>query len=161
MAVIQKISGVLATTGPATYFGSDSQSESATNYDYLRIEGDDGREYYLERVVVPSYLDATLTSGTRGSFYIVPIAVPKLFGSHQVYSLFALSASDGKLRQAIPQAARCTTDGKIGNALRLFWYGTILMPAFGVGLLYWIAALRFILIKAPVEEMQQALQGTS
>lgn len=156
MANIQKITGVLANTGPVTYTGPDSRVESAAVYDYLRIEADDGREHYLEKVSVPSYLDATLAPGTTGTFHVVTVTFPKLFGSHQLRYVFATS-SDGKLRQAIPQAARCATDGNIGAALRLLWYGTILMPAFGIGLLYWFAALRFMLVKAPVSEMQRAL----
>lgn len=89
MGATQRITGVLATTGPATYIGSDGRVESATIYDYLRIEGDDGHEYYFQNVAVPSYLDATLAAGMKGSFYVAAIAIPKLFGSHQAYCLFA------------------------------------------------------------------------
>lgn len=158
MTTIQKISGVLVNTGPATYTGPDPRAESAAVYDYLRIEGDDGREHYLEKITVPSYLDATLAPDTKGCFYVVTITFPKLFGSQQFRYLFATS-SDGKLREAIPQAARCATNGTVGAALSLMLYGTILMPAFGIGLLFWYAALRFVLVKAPVSEMQRALDS--
>lgn len=160
MATIQKITGVLDTTGPVNYSGPDRRAESAAVYDYLRIEGDDGREHFLEKVAVPSYLDASIAVGMKGTFYFVTITFPTLLGSQPVRYLFATS-SGGKLRQAIPQAARCATQGNIGVALRLFWYGIILMPAFGVGLLYWLAALRFIRIKAPVNDMQQIVDTSA
>lgn len=154
MASIQKISGVLANTGQAVHIGG--QAESAAVYDYLRIEGEDGKEHYLEKVAVPSYLDATLAPGTKGNFYVVVIDFPKMFGSHQLRYLFATS-SEGKLRQAIPQAARCVTDGNLWEALRLFGYGVVLLPAFGYGVLLWLWALRLMLVKAPVADMQRAL----
>lgn len=156
MAIIQKISGDLANTGPTTYTGPDCRVESAAIYDYLRIEGDDKKEHYLEKVIVPSYLDATLSPGTKGIFYVVTITFPKLFGSHQIRYLFATS-NEGKLTHAIPQAARCATDGNGGQALKLLLLGTMLLPAFGYGLLFWLLALRLMLVKAPVDEMQQAL----
>lgn len=156
MASIQKISGVLANTGPAAYIGG--RAESAAVYDYLRIEGEDGREHYLEKVAVPSYLDATLAPGAKGNFYIVTINFPKMFCSHQLRYLFATS-SDGKLRQAIPQAARCVTDGNLWEALRLFGYGVVLLPAFGYGVLLWLWALRLMLVKAPADDMQRALDA--
>jgi len=154
MASIQNISGALVNTGPAVHIGG--QAESAAVYDYLRIEGEDGKEHYLEKVAVPSYLDATLAPGTKGNFYIVSIDFPKMFGSHQLRYLFATS-SEGKLRQAIPQAARCVTDGNLWEAIRLFGYGVVLLPAFGYGVLLWLWALRLMLVKAPVADMQRAL----
>lgn len=160
MATIQKISGVLANTGPATYTGPDSRVESAAVYDYLRIEGDDGREHYLERIAVPSYLDATMAPATKGVFYVVTIPFPKLFGSHQLRYVFGTS-SDGKIRQAVPQAARCVTDGNGGAAFKLLVLGTFLLPAFGYGILFWLLAWRLMLVKAPVDEMQRALDADS
>lgn len=159
MATIQKISGVLANTGPCTYTGPDSRAESATIYDYLRIEGDDERDYYLEKVVVPSYLDVACDPGVKGGFYLVTIPFPKLLGSHKIRYLFAI-ASDGKRREAIPQAVRCVTSGHGGYIFQLLVLGVALLPAFGFGILFWLLALRLMLVKAPEDEMRQALNAS-
>ncbi len=159
MATIQKISGVLANTGPASYTAPHSQVESGAIYDYLRIEGNDGRERYLEKVIVPSYLDVTLAPGMEGDFYIALITTPKLLGSRQLCCLFATSTG-GQLRQAIRQSARCATDGNGIEAFKLLVLGTLLLPAFGYGMLFWLLALRLMLVKVPIVEMHQALGET-
>lgn len=158
MASIQKISGALTNTGPCTYTGPNGHVESATIYEYLRIEGDGGREYYLEKVVVPSYLDVACDPGLKGVFYLVTIPYPKLFGSHPIRYLFGIS-SNGKLRGAIPQTERCVTRGNGGYVFQLLVLGAFLLPAFGFGMLFWLLALRLILVKVPVDKMQQALNA--
>jgi len=156
MASIQKMFGTLTNTGPCTYTGPNGRVESATIYEYLRIEGGDGREHYLEKVVVPSYLDIACEPGLKGEFYLVTIPYPKLFGSYQIRYLFGIS-SNGKLREAILQAARCVTSGHGGYVFQLLVLGTFLLPAFGFGMLFWLLALRLMLVKVPVDKMQQAL----
>lgn len=152
MANIQKVSGRLVALGPTTQNGTGG--ESSVTYEYLRFETENGGEQYFERVVVPSYLDSALGFGTKGDFAIATIAIPNMFGSNPIHVVFATSC-EGKPRQAIPQAARCVTSGSGGLIMKMFLLGLILMPAFGVGLVFWVWALRLMFIKVPVIDMQQ------
>ena len=156
MATIQKVTGRLAALGAMTH--SRAGGESSVIYEYLRIETEGGNEQYFERVIVPSYLDSVLSFGAKGDFFVLTVPFPKMFGSSPVHIVFATSC-EGKPRQAIPQAARCVTSGNGGLALKLVLFGLIMMPAFGFGLVFWIWALRMMLVKVPMTDMQRLANG--
>ena len=154
MASIHKVTGRLAALGPTINL-RPTGGESNVIYEYLRFETSGGDERYFERVIVPSYLDSVLGFGAKGDFFVLTVPFPKMFGSSPVNVVFATSC-EGKQRLAIPQAARCITGGNGGFAFKLFMFGLIMMPAFGFGLIFWIWALRVMLVQVPMPEMQRA-----
>ena len=156
MATIQKVTGRLAALGPMIHSGAGG--ESSVIYEYLRFETKEKEERYFERIIVPSYLDSVLGFGAHGDFYVLTLRLPKMFGSSPVHVMFA-NACEGKARHAIPQAALCLKSGHGSLALKLLLLGAITLPAFGFGVVLWIWALRMMLIKVPMVEMQQNVNG--
>lgn len=153
MARIARVIGKLEATGPAE---RASNPLNLALYSYLRIVGDDGDELFLEQVFVPAYLDSTLSLGTPTELYVVTIPYPKLFGSHDKSFVYGMTLN-GTRRNALKEV-RQIFQGTKGAAFHLFWYGLVLMPAFGFGLLFWIAALRLLQLTLPEHQMSESLK---
>lgn len=153
MSVLRKISGRLVSTGPVVHGGVHNGAEPGALYDYIRMEGCDGQEEYLERVVIPGFLDSLIDVGVVGTLYIVEVPIPTMFfGSKPMCFVYAVETG-GKVRKGIEQTQRCLQSAKTG-ATKLFGYGFILLIAYGFGLLLWIQAYRLVSIKLPLAQMQ-------
>lgn len=155
---IWKIQGRLMTTGPVLHDGIDNGSEPAAIYQYVRFEeeGRSGAGAYLQNVFVSSYLDSLLDAGVAGTFYVVELAMPKLFGSRPFYFIYAVEIG-GTLYEAIPQTKRILNGCK-GAVGKLAWYGLILLIAWGFGLLLWVQAGRLFAMQLPEAAMANSLQ---
>lgn len=156
---IRKIQGRLMATGPVLHDGVDNGSEPVAIYQYVRFEEEGRREVYLQHVFVSSYLDSLLDAGSAGTFYVVELAMPKVFGSRPLYFIYAVDTG-GKRYEAIPQTKRILNGCK-GAAGKLAWYGLILLIAWGFGLLLWVQAARLLALQLPEAAMANALQGNA
>lgn len=152
MSIVKKISGELVATGPVVHDGAHNGAESVAIYDYIRLDGA-GEELYLERVIVPAFLDSLIGVGIAGTFHFVEVRIPTLFGSKPMYFIYALEIG-GKIRKAIEQTQRCLRSAK-GGAVKLFGWGCVLLIAWGFGVLLWIQAYRLITVSLPLDEMQR------
>lgn len=152
---IRKIHGRLTTTGPVLQDGVDNGAEPAAIYQYVRFEEEGRREVYLQHVFVPSYLDSLLNAGSVGTFFVVELAMPKLFGSRPFYFIYAVEIG-GTLYEAIPQTKRILNGCK-GAVGKLAWYGLILLIAWGFGLLLWVQAGRLFSMQLPEAAMANSL----
>ncbi|MDH0342066.1 hypothetical protein [Chromobacterium haemolyticum] len=155
--MVRKIKGRLVATGPVMHDGVDNGAEPATIYNYVRLQDENGGDTYMQQVFVPAVLDSLLDVGTAGTFYVVEVAIPKLFGSRPFHFVFGLEVG-GKLYQAVPQTRRILNGCK-GGAAKLAWYGLILLIAWGFGLLLWVQAARLLSITLPESEMTAVLAG--
>lgn len=155
-ADLKKIRGRIVAAGPVVYDGVDNASEPAAIYRFLRLVDEAGQEIYLEHVHIPAFLDSLISSGTVGTFYVMGIPIPKPFGSKPFYFVYALNI-DGRLSDAIAQTNRLLRACKAG-ALRLAWFGLILLAAWGFGVVLWIQAVRLLSLSMPEAEMQRSLQ---
>jgi hypothetical protein len=154
MQYIKTYSGKLEATGPVINDGPASgSSESCAFYDYLRLDGN-GQEIFLERVMIPAYLDSLAKLGSVMTLGVVAVPVPTtFFGSKPVHLVYALETG-GKARMGIDQAVRLHRSIK-HRAFTLFWYGLILLPAWGFGVLFWIRAIRLITFRLPLNDMRK------
>lgn len=152
MSILRKESGELVATGPVVHDGAHNGAEPAAIYDYIRLEDEGGREIYMERVMVPAFLDSLIDVGTKGKFYIVEVRLPKLFGSKSMHFIYAINVN-GKVRKAVEQTQRCLRSVK-GGAIKLFGYGCVLLIAWGFGLLLWIQAFRLMRVSLPLADMR-------
>lgn len=154
MSIVRKVSGSLVSTGPVVHDGANNGAEPAALYDYIRVEDHAGEEVYLERVIIPGYLDSLIDVGTVGTLYIVEVPIPTMFfGSKPMYFVYAVETG-GKVRKGIEQTQRCLRSAKAGAA-KLFGYGFVLLIAYGLGVLLWIQAYRLLKINLPLAQMQR------
>lgn len=152
MSILRKVSGELVATGPVVHDGAHNGAEPAAMYDYIRFEDEGGQEVYLERVIVPAFLDSLIDVGTKGKLYIVEVRVPTLFGSKPMHFIYAIDVN-GKVRKAVEQTQRCLRSAK-GGAIKLFGYGCVLLIAWGFGLLLWVQAFRLMRVNLPLADMR-------
>ncbi len=152
MSILRKVSGELVATGPVVYDGAHNWAEPAAMYDYVRLEEDGGHDFYMERVMVPAFIDSLLGVGTKAKFYIVEVRIPTLFGSKPMHLIYAIDVN-GKMHRAIEQTQRCLRSAK-GGAIKLFGYGCVLLIAWGFGLLLWVQAFRLLRVSLPLADMQ-------
>jgi hypothetical protein len=155
MSRTRTLSGELVATGPVVYDGTQfGAAEPYSMYDYLRFEDEAGKDLYIERVVIPAYLDSSIRAGMEATFLVVEVPIPTMLGSKPMHFVYAVETG-GKMRRAIEQVQKIFRLTK-GAALPMFWYGLILLPAWGFGLVLWIRAVRIIKLRLPLDEMRQA-----
>lgn len=152
MARIVRVIGRLEAKGQAQY---ERDRGNYAIYDYLRFENEDQTEMYFERVCIPSYIDSLISPGSLSEFHIVTLSYPKVFGSRNFSFLYAITIN-GKTKESFDEIRHCFSSSKWG-ALNLFWIGIVLMPAFGFGLLLWIAALRLLGLSLPEQQMKDSI----
>ena len=126
----QKLTGTLAL-GPVQYGGSVAVYES------LRVG-----KTYLKAVKVVGQLDTLLRNGENCTLWVATIRTPTPFlFKRNIYMVYAVEV-DGVVHQAIDVVRREWTSSKIFTFLTLFGVGIPTMFLFGMGLLFWINALR-------------------
>jgi hypothetical protein len=140
-----KVQGRLAATGTAQSHGAPLWTST---FEYLRFETPESGSKHLQEVIVPSSVQALMELGDRGEFELMFVPYPKPFGTYERCFLTGVCTERGKV-DAMPEVRKWISASK-GAALNFFWLGLILMPGFGIGLLFWICALRLLLIKQPL-----------
>lgn len=155
MSRTRKLSGELVATGPVVYDGPQSGvAEPYSMYDYLRFEDGTGKDIYVERVVIPAYLDSSVRTGMVATFLVAEVPIPTMLSSKPMHFVYELETG-GKTRRAIEQVQKVFRLTKRA-AYPLLGYGLILLPAWGFGLLFWFRAIRLIRLRLPLNEMRQA-----
>ena len=153
MAGIVRVVGRLEAKGPVQY---ERDRGNYAIYDYIRFQGEDQTETYLQRVCIPTYLDSSISIGSPAEFHIVTLSYPKIFGSRDISYVYAVTLN-GKTKESLNEVRRCFSSSKWG-ALNLFLVGIILLPAFGFGVLLWIAGLRLLGLALPEQQMNEDIK---
>lgn len=115
--------------------------------DVVVLENDAGGIMRLIDVVVPCSIHWMLEVGEQGQFEFLYVQYPKPFGSYLRCFLIGLRSKRGNV-QGAPDVQKWMRASR-GAALHFFGYGLILMPAFGLGLLFWICAVRLVMVNLP------------
>ena len=141
-SMIQKLTGTLAL-GPVQYGGSVAVYES------MRVG-----KTYLKAVKVVGQLDTLLRNGEDCTLWVATIRTPTPFlFKRNIYMVYAVEV-DGVVHQAIDVVRREWTTSKIFTFLTLFGVGIPTMFLFGMGLLFWINAVRLPFAQLPLAEMR-------
>lgn len=130
-SMVQKLTGALAL-GPVQYGGSVAVYES------LRAG-----KTYLKAVKVVGQLDTLLRNGENCTLWVATIRTPTPFlFKRDIYMIYAVEDATGVVHQAIDEVRREWTTSRILTFFVLFGVGIPTMFMFGLGLLFWINALR-------------------
>jgi len=149
--------GNVCTTGPGINDGVRNAAEPCTYYSYIRFEDSNGGNKYLERIFIPSYLDSLISVGTNAKYHIVEYNVPTPFGSKPFRIVYAIEINE-KCFSAIEEAKKIFSTSKLG-ALKLFLFGLITLPLWGIGLIFIIQGVRLSFLSLPDTEMVKGLEG--
>lgn len=142
MSAVQKISGRLVLGEPA-------QERTATKYRYVRV-GD----AVLKTVKIPVELDSLLREGQACTVWVATIKMPTpLFFSATVRIVYAVEV-DGKLHQAVDEVVRGVRAEKLWLAGGLGVVGLFTILLY-VGFLFWIAAVRMLMVDLPLDEIRR------
>lgn len=148
---LRTITGQLASGG-----STEENQQGATLYTYLRIDPVDDADGYVEGVLVTPVLDSLLRSAGTMTFYFAEVRMPRLVGSRKYHVLYAIGRQ-GRVTEATAASCRLVNQQKV-SAWQLLLAGTVLMLAYGLGLLLWIWALRLLLIQLPTAAMRQEIR---
>jgi hypothetical protein len=130
---------ILHQGGPDDCYHLDSVVFRDINGTIVRVMG----------VVVPGAIYWMLKAGVRGQFKLLHLTYPKPFGSYLRSFLIGMKSSEGSV-DGESNVRKWVRDSK-GGAFHFLWFGVVLMPAFGVGLLLWICAARLLMLTVPSE----------
>lgn len=145
MSAVQKLTGSLAL-GPVTYH------KAAAVYDYMRVGS-----AYLKNVKIVGSLATLLRNGEDCTLWVATIRTPTpWFTKANIYMVYAVEVG-GVMHQAIEEVRREWGISRVLSFFILFGTGVPTMFLFGIGLLFWINALRLPFANLPIEEMRRAL----
>lgn len=125
--------------------------------DSLAIRGSDGHTTRMVGVVVPGAIYDVLKPGVVGNFAVLVLTYPKPFGSAERTFVVRLKSAEEFIDGI--QNVRAWVRSSKGAALHFFWYGIVLMPAFGFGLLLWVCAARLLALNVPPDVSAVSLRG--
>jgi len=125
--------------------------------DSLVILESNGQTVRMVNVVVPSAIYDVLKPGDIGDFDTLVLNYPKPFGSAARTFVVRLKSA-AECIDGI-QNVKAWVRGSKGAAFHFLWYGIVLMPAFGFGLLLWICAGRLLALNVPREVAMSSSQG--
>lgn len=142
MSLTQKLTGVLAL-GPAKH------EKAAEVYDFIRVGST-----YLKNVKVIGQLATLLRDGEECMLWVATIHTPTPFlFKTKIHMVYAVEAG-GVVHQAIEEVQREWTASRVLSFFILFGVGVPTMFFFGMGLLFWINALRLPFANLPLAEMR-------
>lgn len=142
---VQKISGVLSL-GPVKH------EKAAAVYDYMRVGS-----AHLKSVKVVGQLATLLRNGEECTLWVATIRTPTPFlYKTEIHMVFAVER-DAVVHQAIEEIQREWTLSKTFAFFTLFGVGFPTIFLAGLGLLFWINALRLVFVKLPLEQMRAAI----
>lgn len=143
MTHLQAISGTVVSVGP----GEHDPGPDCYLVRELVLKDGGGKGLRMVGIVVPGAAYWMLKPGAVGRFELLHLTYPKPLGSHTRSFLVNVSCADGDVNgiRNVQEWIR----GSKGAALHFLWFGLVLMPAFGFGLLLWLCAARLLLLKAP------------
>ena len=143
MTHLQTISGEVVRVGP----GQHDPGPDCYLVEELVLKDRSGNAVRIAGIVVPGAAHWMLRPGMAGRFELLHLTYPKPMGSYTRSFLVNISCADGDMNGA--QNVQKWIQSSKGAALHFLWFGLVLMPAFGFGLLLWICATRLLLLKAP------------
>lgn len=131
MSSTQKLTGALAL-GPVRY------AREVAVYESMRVGAT-----YLKAVKVVGQLDTLLRNGEDCTLWVATIRTPTPFlFKRNICMVYAVEDATGVVHQAIDEVRRDWTTSRILTFFILFGAGVPTMFMFGLGLLFWINALR-------------------
>lgn len=143
MGVIQKLIGPL-TLGPARH------DKSAEIYNYIRVGG-----VFLKNVKIPGVLATLLLNGMACTLWVATIRTPTPFlFQTNIYVVYAVGVG-GKVYKAVDEVKRGWTGAKWLTVISFVGVGFVTMPLLGLGLLFWINAVRLPFADLPIDEMRR------
>lgn len=98
-------------------------------------------------LVVPGNLHWMLKPGLEGKFELLHITYPKPLGSY--IRSFLTEITSEKASGVGREGVRKWISSSKGACFHYLWYGVVLLPAFGFGVLLWICAFRLLRISVP------------
>ncbi len=138
MKGIQKLTGTL-TLGPARH------GKSAEIYNYIRV-GD----AFLKSVKIPGVLATLLQNGMACTLWVATIRTPTpLFFKTDIHVVYAVEVG-GQVHKAIEDVSRGWTGAKWLTVISFLGVGFVTMPLFGLGVLFWINAVRLSFVELPL-----------
>ena len=147
-------------TGQLASWGSSEENQyGAALYTYLRFDTVDAGDGYVEGVFVVPVLDSLLRAAGTMTFYLAEVRMPRFVGSRRFHVLYAVRRQ-GRVTEAMAATCRLVNQQKV-IAWHLFLAGAVLMLAYGLGLLFWIWALRLLAVHLPTAAMRQEIQRPS
>lgn len=143
MTHLQTINGEVVRVGP----GQHDPGPDCYLVKELVLKDGSGKAVRLVDIVVPGPAFWMLKPGVVGHFDLLHLTYPKPFGSYLRSFLSKASCPEGNVHGA--QNINKWIRSSKGAAFHFLWFGLVLMPAFGFGLLLWICAARLLFVKAP------------
>lgn len=142
---VQKITGALSL-GPVKH------EKAAAVYEYMRVGS-----VHLKSVKIIGQLATLLKNGEDCTLWVATIRTPTPFlYKTEIHMVFAVER-DGVVHQAIEEIQREWTLSKTFTFFTLLGVGFPTIFLAGLGLLFWINALRLIFVKLPIEQMRAAV----
>lgn len=144
MSTVEKISGRLA-------LGAVRHGQDADFYDFMRISST-----HLKRVKIVGELAPLLRDGENCTVWVAKVKVPTpLFFSTMTNVIYAIEV-DGTLYKAVDDTRRHWNGARFVQAFVLAIAGVPFMLLGGLGLLFWINAVRLMIgAGLPVEKMRE------
>lgn len=142
---VQKITGALSL-GPVKH------EKAAAVYEYMRVGST-----HLKNVKIIGQLATLLKNGEDCTLWVVTIRTPTPFlYKTEIHMVFAVECN-GVVHQAIEEIQREWTLSKTFTFFTLLGVGFPTIFLAGLGLLFWINALRLVFVKLPIEQMRAAI----
>lgn len=113
----------------------------------------------LTGVVVPGKVHWTLTTGLEGQFELLHLTYPKPFGSYVRSFIVEVKSKDATVDGE--DSVRKWISSSKGAFFQYLWFGLILLPAFGFGILLWICAIRLLKISFTKRPLSSGGKGVT
>ena len=143
MTHLQTINGEVVTVGP----GQHDPGPDCYLVKELVLKDGAGKAVRFVDIVIPGAAHWMLKPGAVGRFDLLHMTYPKPMGSYLCSFLVNASCANGQVNGA--QSIHKWIRSSKGAAFHFLWFGVVLMPAFGFGLLLWICAFRLISLRVP------------
>lgn len=143
MTRLQELEGAVFRLGAA-------QRDARTDcylLEELVLKNKDGQLIRLTDVVVPGGAFSLLVPGDDCRLHVLQLAYPKPIGTFDRAFVVRVLSNEGLVEGA--ENVRKWVSSSKGAAFHYLWYGLVLLPAFGFGLLLWACALRLLALKVP------------
>ncbi len=141
-SMVQKLTGILSL-GPVQHGGAVAVYES------MRVGAT-----YLKAVKVVGQLDTLLRNGENCTLWVATIRTPTpwLF-KRNIYMVYAVEV-DGVVHRSVEECRKDWNASRILSFFILFFAGIPTMFLGGIGLLFWINAVRLPFARLPLNEMR-------
>lgn len=150
----QTVSGEVVDVGRILHQGGP---EDCYQLDAVVFRDINGTIIRVTDIVVPGAIHWMLKAGMRGQFELLHLTYPKPFGSYLRSFLIGMKSCQGNA-DGEPNVRKWVRESK-GAAFHFLWFGVVLMPAFGFGLLLWICAVRLLMLNVPSKSGQSQSGG--